>query len=31
MHPRRPIAEAFDNAADVVELLLALTDQAPNV
>ena len=31
MYPRRPKAEAFDNAVDVVELLLASTDQAPNV
>ena len=30
-HPRRPKAEAFDNAVDVVELLLILTDQALNV
>ena len=30
-YPRRPKAEAFDNTVDVVELLLALTDQAPNV
>ena len=30
MYPRRPKAEAFDNA-DVVELLLVPTDQAPNV
>ena len=30
-YPRKPKAEAFDNAVDVVELLLALTDQAPNV
>ena len=30
-YPRRPKAEAFDNAIDVVELLLILTDQAPNV
>ena len=30
-YPRRPKAEAFDNAVDVVELLLVLTDQAPNV
>ena len=28
---RRPKAEAFDNAVDVVELLLDPTDQAPNV
>ena len=30
-YPRRPKAEAFDNAVDVVELLLAPTDQASNV
>src|SRR6266511_610946 len=30
-YPRRPKAEAFDNAVDVVELLVVLTDQAPNV
>ena len=30
-YPRRPKAEAFDNAVDVVELLLVPTDQAPNV
>ena len=30
-YPRRPKAEAFDNAIDVVELLLVPTDQAPNV
>ena len=30
-YPRRPKAEAFDNAVDVVKLLLAPTDQAPNV
>ena len=29
--PRRPKAEAFDNAVDVVELLIAPTDQARNV
>ena len=29
-YPRRPKAEVFDNAVDVVELLLVLTDQAPN-
>ena len=29
MYPHRP--EAFDNAVDVVELLLVLTNQAPNV
>ena len=28
---RRPKAEVFDNAVDVVELLLVPTDQAPNV
>ena len=31
MYPRRPKAEAFDNAIDVVELLLVPTDQVPNV
>ena len=31
MYPRRPKVEAFDNAVDVVELLLISTDQAPNV
>ena len=30
-YPRKPKAEAFDNAVDVVELLLVPTDQAPNV
>ena len=30
-YPHRPKAEAFTNAVDVVELLLAPTDQAPNV
>ena len=30
-YPRRPKAEAFDNAIDVVELLLALTDQVPKL
>ena len=30
-YPRRPKAEAFVNAVDVVELLLVPTDQAPNV
>ena len=30
-YPHRPKAEAFDNAVDVVELLLVLTDQALNV
>ena len=28
---RRPKVEEFDNAVDVVELLLVLTNQAPNV
>ena len=31
MYPRRPKAEVFDNAVDVVKLLLVPTDQAPNV
>ena len=31
MYPRRPKAVAFDNAVDVLELLLVSTDQAPNV
>ena len=31
MYPRRPKAEAFDNAVDVVKLILIPTDQAPNV
>ena len=31
MYPRRPKAEAFDNAVYVVELLLVPTNQAPNV
>ena len=31
MYPRRPKAEAFDNAVDVVELPLVPTDQVPNV
>ena len=31
MYPRRSKAEAFDNAVDVVKLLLAPTDQVPNV
>ena len=31
MYPCRPKAEAFDNAVDVVELLLLLTDQVSNV
>ena len=30
-YPRRALAEAFDNAVDVVELLLDPTNQAPNV
>ena len=30
-YPRRPKAEVFDNAVDVVELLLVPTDQVPNV
>ena len=30
-YPRRPKAEAFDNAVNVAELLLVPTDQAPNV
>ena len=30
-YPRRPKAEAFDNAVDVIGLLLILIDQAPNV
>ena len=30
-YPRRPKAEVFDNAVDVVELLLVPTYQAPNV
>ena len=30
-YPHRPKAEAFDNAVDVVELLLVQTDQAPNI
>ena len=29
--PRRPKAEAFDNAVDVVELLIAPTNQVLNV
>ena len=28
-YPRRPKTEAFENAVDVVELLLAPTDHAP--
>ena len=31
MYPHRLKAEAFDNAVDVVELLLVPTDRAPNV
>ena len=31
MYPHRPNAEAFDNAVDVVKLLLVPIDQAPNV
>ena len=31
MYPRRPKAEAFANAVDVVELLLVPTYQVPNV
>ena len=31
MYPRRPKAEAFVNALDVVELLLVPTDQVQNV
>ena len=30
-YPRRQKAEAFDNAVDVVQLLLAPTDQALNI
>ena len=30
MYPRRPKAEAFSNAVDVVERLRDPTDQAPN-
>ena len=30
MYPRRPKAEAFSNAVDVVERLRDLTDQVPN-
>ena len=30
-YPCRPKAEAFDNAVDIVEIILAPTDQAPNV
>ena len=29
-YPRRPKAEGFANTIDVVKLLLALTDQAPD-
>ena len=31
MYPCRPKAEVFDNAVDVVELLVVPTDQAPNI
>ena len=31
MNPRRPKAEPFHNAVDVVELLLVPTDQTPKV
>ena len=31
MYPHKPKAEAFDNTVDVVELLLAPTDQVPNI
>ena len=31
MYPRSTKAEAFDNAVDVVELLLTPTNEAPNV
>ena len=31
MYPRRPKAEAFDKAVDVVKFLHVPTDQAPNV
>ena len=31
MYPHRPKAEVFDNAVDVVKLLLVPTNQAPNV
>ena len=31
MYPRRPKSKAFDNAVDVVELLLSPTDQVPNL
>ena len=30
-YPHRPKAEAFVNTVDVFELLIVLTDQAPNV
>ena len=30
-YPRRPKAQAFDKAVDVVKLLLIPTNQAPNV
>ena len=30
MYPRRPKAEAFDNAVDVIERLRDPTDQLPN-
>ena len=30
-YPHSPKAEVFDNAVDVVGLLLVLTDQTPNV
>ena len=30
-YPRRSKTEAFDNAVDVVELLLVPTDQVPNL
>ena len=30
-YPRRPKAEAFVNAVDVVKLILVPTDQAPNI
>ena len=31
MYPRKQKAEAFENAVDVVKLLLVPTDEAPNV
>ena len=31
MYPRRPKAEVFDNAIDVVKLLLVPTDQVPDI